>query len=44
MIFLDKLARSMKLDEIAMDAGFELTADAILTRGEQLVKKEVGNL
>ena len=41
MAFLDKLCRAMKLDEIAHDAGFELTADAILTRGEQLAKKEV---
>lgn len=44
MAFLDSLARVMKLDAIAMDAGFDLTAEAILTRGQQLVKKDTDTI
>ena len=40
-MFCEKLARVMKLDEIADDAGFDVNGDALVARGEQLVKLEV---
>ena len=39
--FCEKLARVMKLDEIANDVGLDVNGDALLARGEQLVKLEV---
>jgi len=39
--FCEKLARVMKLDEIADDVGLDVNGDALLARGEQLVKLEV---
>lgn len=41
VIFCEKLARVMKLDEIADDVGLDVNGDALLARGEQLVKLEV---
>ena len=38
--FCEKLSRVMKLDEIADDVGLDLNGDAMLARGEQLVKLE----
>lgn len=35
------MARVMKLDEIADDVGLDVNGDALLARGEQLVKLEV---
>ena len=34
----------MKLDEIANDVGLDVNGDALLARGEQLVKLEVRGL
>ena len=34
----------MKLDEIADDAGLDVNGEAILARGEQLVKLEVSQV
>ena len=34
----------MKLDEIADDVGLDVNGDALLARGEQLVKLEVKHL
>ena len=42
--FCEKLARVMKLDEIADDAGLDVNGEAILARGEQLVKLEVSQV
>ena len=39
--FCEKLARAMKLDEIADDVGLDVNGDALLARGEQLAKLEV---
>ena len=39
--FIDKLSRAMKLDEVAVEAGFDINSDAILLRAEQLSKSEV---
>merc|ERR1712151_358197 len=44
MTFLDSLTRVMKLDVIAMDAGFDLTAEAIISRCQQLVKKDTDTI
>jgi len=44
MSFLDSLTRVMKLDVIAMDAGFDLTAEAIISRCQQLVKKDTDTI
>ena len=41
MNFVDKLSRAMKLDEVAIEAGFDISADAIILRAEQLSKSEV---
>lgn len=42
--FCEKLARVMKLDEIANDVGLDVNGDALLARGEQLVKLEADAL
>lgn len=42
--FCEKLARVMKLDEIANDVGLDVNGDALLARGEQLVKLETDAL
>lgn len=42
--FCEKLARVMKLDEIADDVGLDVNGDALLARGEQLVKLETDAL
>ena len=42
--FCEKLARVMKLDEIADDVGLDVNGDALIARGEQLVKLEVRSL
>ena len=42
--FCEKLARVMKLDEIADDVGLDVNGEALLARGEQLVKLEVSFL
>ena len=39
--FIDKLSRAMKLDEVAVEAGFDISSDAILLRAQQLSKSEV---
>lgn len=39
--FCEKMARVMKLDEIADDVGLDVNGEALLARGEQLVKLEV---
>ena len=39
--FCEKLARVMKLHEIADDVGLDVNGDALIARGEQLVKLEV---
>ena len=41
LAFIDKLSRAMKLDEVAVEAGFDISSDAILLRAEQLSKSEV---
>lgn len=41
--FCEKMARVMKLDEIADDVGLDVNGEALLARGEQLVKLEVEN-
>ena len=41
--FCEKLARVMKLNEIADDVGLDVNGEALLARGEQLVKLEVGH-
>ncbi|PFX24254.1 hypothetical protein AWC38_SpisGene11115 [Stylophora pistillata] len=42
--FCEKLARVMKLDEIADDVGLDVNGEALLARGEQLVKLEADAL
>ena len=42
--FCEKLAGTMKLDEIASDVGFDVNGEALLARAGQLVKLEVGVL
>ncbi|KAM7451441.1 hypothetical protein ABFA07_001100 [Porites harrisoni] len=42
--FCEKLARAMKLDEIADDVGLDVNGDALLARGEQLAKLETDAL
>lgn len=42
--FIDKLSRAMKLDEVAVEAGFDISADAIVLRAEQLAKSETNSL
>ena len=41
MAFIDKISRAMKLDEVAVEGGFDINSDAILLRAEQLSKSEV---
>ncbi|XP_028398523.1 coiled-coil domain-containing protein 170-like [Dendronephthya gigantea] len=40
MIFCENLAQTMKLDEIAQDAGLDVNGEALLARAKQLVKLE----
>ncbi|XP_078673529.1 coiled-coil domain-containing protein 170-like isoform X2 [Branchiostoma floridae x Branchiostoma belcheri] len=42
--FLEKMARVMKLDEIALDVGFDLNGDALVARAQQLVNMEGDSL
>lgn len=42
--FCEKLARVMKLDEMADDVGLDVNGEALLARGEQLVKLEADAL
>jgi len=42
--FIDKLSRAMKLDEVAVEAGFDINSDAILLRAQQLSKSETSSL
>ncbi|XP_035680444.1 coiled-coil domain-containing protein 170-like isoform X2 [Branchiostoma floridae] len=42
--FLEKMARVMKLDEIALDVGFDLNGDALVARAQQLVHMEGDSL
>ncbi|XP_065058451.1 coiled-coil domain-containing protein 170-like isoform X2 [Rhopilema esculentum] len=44
LAFIDKLSRAMKLDEVAVEAGFDISSDAILLRAEQLSKSETNSL
>ena len=41
MKFCEKLADTMKLDEIAGEAGLDVNGEALLARAKQLVKLEV---
>ena len=41
MLFCENLANTMKLDEIAQDAGLDVNGEALLARAKQLVKLEV---
>ena len=41
MLFCETLANTMKLDEIAHDAGLDVNGEALLARAKQLVKLEV---
>ena len=41
MLFCEKLANTMKLDEIAGDAGLDVNGEALLARAKQLMKREV---
>lgn len=38
--FLEKISRSLKMDPINIDIGYDMSTDAILARAEQLVKLE----
>ncbi|EDO48576.1 predicted protein [Nematostella vectensis] len=42
--FCEKMARTMKLDEIADDVGFDVNGEALVARAEQLVKLETDAL
>ena len=44
MLFCETLANTMKLDEIAQDAGLDVNGEALLARAKQLVKLEVSRL
>lgn len=41
MRFCENLANTMKLNEIAQDAGLDVNGEALLERARQLVKLEV---
>ena len=43
MLFCENLANTMKLDEIAQDAGLDVNGEALLARAKQLVKLEVSS-
>ncbi|XP_078000204.1 coiled-coil domain-containing protein 170-like isoform X3 [Glandiceps talaboti] len=40
MKFLQRLAAIMKMDHMALDVGFDMTGDALMSRAEQLVRLE----
>lgn len=44
MLFCENLANTMKLDEIAQDAGLDVNGEALLARAKQLVKLEVSRV
>lgn len=42
--FMDQLSETMKVDSIAVDLGFDMRLNLILTRAEQLVQQETAAL